>query len=113
MPILYLATPIAVEWATALEAVIADPAFIAAFDFFADRRGAADVPTSAFVDGAAHYLESRPEILSGRRWAVVTGSPAGFGMAPKGQMGSERSGLEVEVFKGTEEALAWLRPRWR
>ncbi len=107
----YLTSPTADEWADALEAVIADPAFRPGFDFYGDRRGVKDVPTAAFVAGAALYLKRRPEIFSGRCWAVVTESPAGYGMARMGQARSESAGVDVGVFTDADAALNWLLAR--
>jgi hypothetical protein len=58
----------------------------------------------------AEFLKPYAERI-GRRCAIVAASDIHFGLSRMGAVFCESIGVDAQVFRTPEEALAWLRPR--
>lgn len=78
------------------------------FDLYSDHRGL----TAPIDPGQLHaflgHLDSAAHAVRGRRWAVVVGSAASFGMMRMLSVHAQRLPLEVAVFWEPAAAEAWL-----
>lgn len=94
------------EWAVAVEAALADPASRHGIDLLLDRRGIPEPPSTQTVYQAVDFFERHRGDL--RRVASVVEGGAVYGMFRMLEALSERTTVEVRVFKSYEEATEWL-----
>ncbi len=106
--LLYHGAPSFEEWQQTMEAVLADPAYRPGFPFLVDRRF--DEPASPeYVRRVIRFLWLHVAKLAGSRWAIVTWTPASYGMARVKKAMAFDLPLPIEVFKDLEQAERWLR----
>jgi hypothetical protein len=95
------------EFAAALAAVVADPAYRTGFSFLSDRRGAA-TPSSDYARRVIELLRRHADEIGACRWATVVGSPAAYGMARMMEAISEELPVKIRAFTEVADAVAWL-----
>jgi SAM-dependent methyltransferase len=97
-----------VEIVHAIDASVADPDFEPGFDVLSDHREVRQPITTAQLEAMVGHLGTLSEKLSGARWAVVTGSPASYGMMRMLAVFAERVGITVRAVHSLDEAEQWL-----
>ena len=104
----YDGTPTYAEWAEAMRALLAEPAYVPGIGFLVDRRDVA-APDTEFVEGVLEFIRAHRERFTGSRWATVTGhGGAAFGMARMAQVLGESLPITSELFQDISAAEAWL-----
>lgn len=105
----YVGATTADEFAATLTAIFRSTSYRPGFGFLSDRRNV-EPPTKAYIEHALSFMEAHREQVAGGRWAVVVSTPASYGMGRMGQNIAEgrRSPTPVQVFRGIDEAEAWL-----
>ena len=92
----------------ALNASISDPDFERGFNVLSDHTRIARVITTEQVNLMVDHMESLSDHLAGARWAIVTNSPASYGMMRMLSVFAKRVPLELQVFRDADEANKWL-----
>lgn len=97
------------EWESAMEGVLADPAYEAGYRFLVDRR-AATTPTTEFINRMAQFFERHAAAIRNSRAAIVVRDDAGFGMGRMTELTATLKipTLSVRVFRDPESAARWL-----
>lgn len=97
-----------VEMCSAIDKAVSDLAGMHAREVLSDHRGL-DVPaTSAQVHVVAAYLDRHADTFAGAHCAMVTASPASYGMMRMLGALVESIPIRVEVFTDINAARAWL-----
>jgi hypothetical protein len=91
-----------------VQALLAFPGAERTDDILSDHTQLAAPITPPDLALFLDFLGTRAEDLAGRRWAIVTGTPASYGMMRALSVGADRMGLAVEVFHDMATARAWL-----
>lgn len=77
-------------------------------DVYSDHRDLTAPLDPSQLEVFVAQLDLAARLLRGRRWAVVVGSAASYGMMRMLSVHAQRVPLEVAVFWGPEAAEAWL-----
>ena len=95
------------EWVSAMEGILADPAYRPGFSFLVDRRHAS-APSTADLRRMIAFIGDRAERFADSRWAIVTYSPADFGMARMtGALAADHP-TTIRVFSDRDDGLRWI-----
>ena len=78
------------------------------FAVVTDQRGVLQPATRAQIDAVVDALTRRAAVFAGRRWAIVTASPASYGMMRALGVYAERIPIAVAVFREVDAARAWV-----
>lgn len=92
----------------AIDGSVHDPAFQRGFDVFSDHTEVEAPITPPDARAMVNHLENLSDFLAGARWAVVTATPASYGMLRMVSVLAERVPMDVQVFESLEAAEAWL-----
>jgi hypothetical protein len=84
-----------------------DPAFGPSTPVIVDFRNITSIPSTAEIEAVAAYFGHQDERRGVRR-ALVASADLHYGMARIAAAHSESHGLEVQVFRDLDAALAWL-----
>lgn len=96
------------EIVAAIDRSVHDPDFEPGLSVLSDHRRIERPLTTRQAKLTAAHLESLSRYLAGTRWAVVTASPASFGMIRMLAVLAERVPMTIRAFPTLEEAEAWL-----
>jgi hypothetical protein len=101
--------PSATEWCAVMDELVADPDFRPGLPFVSDRRRLGEAPTTNTLRAMAEYVGKRRDDFGPARWAIVTGTPAEYGMVRMGEVlfGSAGSLIHLRPFTDMDEATAW------
>jgi len=90
-----------------LRVLLTDPEYSPEFAVLGDARGVEEVRvTSAGIESLMKFTRDRQ--FHGRRLGLVATSEVVYGLARMYQIQREDSSYEVAVFRGIEEASAWI-----
>ncbi len=92
----------------ALNASVSDPDFEPGFNVLSDHTRITRPITTEQVKLMVDHMESLSNHLAGARWAIVTKSPASYGMMRMLSVFAKRVPLELQVFRDADEANKWL-----
>ena len=92
----------------ALNASVSDPDFEPGFNVLSDHTRITRPITTEQVKLMVGHMESLSDHLAGARWAIVTNSPASYGMMRMLSVFAERVPIELQVFRDADEANKWL-----
>jgi hypothetical protein len=95
------------DWASTMEAILADPAYRPGFSFLVDRCHAS-APTTADLHRMINFIGDRAGRFADSRWAIVTYSPADFGMARMTEVLAKDHPTTIRVFSDRDHGLRWL-----
>ena len=91
----------------ATDEVLAYPKYSSRYAILSDHRRVAKVATPAQLDRLMVHLSANKGEFAGRRWAIVTGSHAAYGMARMMAGRAERIDFHVGAFADLDAALRW------
>jgi hypothetical protein len=91
-----------------LNSSISDPDFEPGFNVLSDHTRITRPITTEQVKLMVGHMESLSDHLAGARWAIVTNSPASYGMMRMLSVFAERVPIELQVFRDADEANRWL-----
>jgi hypothetical protein len=91
-----------------LNSSISDPDFEPGFNVLSDHTRITRPITTEQVKLMVGHMESLSDRLAGARWAIVTNSPASYGMMRMLSVYAERVPVELQIFRDTDEANQWL-----
>jgi hypothetical protein len=97
------------DWKIAIEALVADPAWVPGTGLVHDRRRLRRTPDPREVRAAVDYVGAKQAVLGRARWAIVVSSPAGYGMARVGEALLDASHIMLRTFYDLDSAEAWVR----
>jgi hypothetical protein len=92
----------------ALTSSLNDPDFERGFNVLSDHTRITQAITTEQVKLLVNHMESLSDHLAGARWAIVTNSPASYGMMRMLSVFAERVPIELRVFRDADEANRWL-----
>jgi hypothetical protein len=92
----------------ALHSSVSDPGFEPGFNVLSDHTRITRPITTEQVKLMVGHMESLSDHLAGARWAIVTNSPASYGMMRMLSVFAERVPIELQVFRDADEANRWL-----
>ena len=95
------------EWKAAVDAALADGDYRPGMGVLHDQRRLRDAPSAEEGRARAAYVAWRGM----RRWAVLAGSDAAYGMGRMGEGISSGTATEIRAFRDPAEAEAWARRR--
>ena len=99
----------AADMVGAVQAVLADLEPGRRYDALSDHRRLAEPATREQLLQLSDFLGSRGSAFWGRRWAVIVGSQASYGMIRLLSVHLESVPIWVAPFHEEQEAEAWLR----
>ena len=101
--------PTAKEWCAVMDDLIVDRHFRPGMPLVSDRRRLAEPPTTSTLQEMARYVGVRRDAFGSTRWAIVTATPAEYGMVRMGSVLFEGAGsrIELQPFTEMETAIAW------
>jgi hypothetical protein len=91
-----------------LNSSISDPDFEPGFNVLSDHTQVTRAITTEQVKLMVDHMESLSDRLAGARWAIVTNSPASYGMMRMLSVYAERVPMELQIFRDADEANRWL-----
>jgi len=91
-----------------LNSSVSDPDFEPGFNVLSDHTRITRPITTEQVKLMVGHMESLSDHLAGARWAIVTNSPASYGMMRMLSVFAERVPIELQVFRDADEANRWL-----
>ncbi len=91
-----------------LHSSVSDPGFEPGFNVLSDHTRITRPITTEQVKLLVGHMESLSDHLAGARWAIVTNSPASYGMMRMLSVFAERVPMELQVFRDADEANQWL-----
>jgi hypothetical protein len=97
------------EWRGAVDAFLADPAWVPGMGLIHDRRRMTRSPNTQEVRDAVGFVGLRQHALGRARWALVVGSPAGYGMARVGEALLDGTTITLRTFYDMSSAETWVR----
>jgi hypothetical protein len=96
------------EIIAAVDSVMQDPDFHSGLNGLSDHRQVDQILTPEQMHRLLNHLTTFRDRLANRRWAVVTGSQAAYGMIRMTSAHATRIPLDIRPFKTLEEAREWL-----
>jgi hypothetical protein len=101
--------PTTSEWCAVMDALLGDAQYRAGMNLVSDRRHLVDAPTTGTLQQMASYVGRNAERIGTARWAIVTGTPAEYGMVRMGEVlfASAGSHIELRPFVDMDAALRW------
>jgi hypothetical protein len=97
------------DWKTAIDALLAHPAWVPGTGLVHDRRRLRRTPDVREVRAAVDYASAKQAAIGRARWAIVVSSPAGYGMARVGEALLDTSHIRLRTFYDLDSAEAWVR----
>jgi hypothetical protein len=98
------------EMLEALDRASRDVAGRGRYRVLSDHRGVETPATREQIEAVVAHLDREEGVFRGTRWAVVTVTPASYGMIRMLAVLAERIPIEVGIFEGVGDAEAWLGP---
>jgi hypothetical protein len=92
----------------ALHSSVNDPDFEPGFNVLSDHTQVTRAITTEQVKLMVDHMELLSDRLAGARLAVVTNSPASYGMMRMLSVYAERVPMELQIFRDADEANRWL-----
>ena len=96
------------EILSAIDSVMEDPDFHSGFNGLSDHRKVDQILTPEQMHRLITHLATFRDRVANRRWAIVTGSQAAYGMIRMTSAHATRIPLDIRPFKTLEEAEEWL-----
>jgi hypothetical protein len=106
--IAYLAEPTFEQWAAAMEAIFADPAYQIGFNFLFDRSAVTQPQTTLYIQRVSGFVIDHEAHLRGSRLALVATDLATYGMGRMSGQLIAKAPVAQAVFTDVRLALAWL-----
>jgi hypothetical protein len=107
------AQPTAAEWCAVMDELLVDRHFRPGMPAISDRRQLQEAPVTSTLQEMARYVGARRDAFGAARWAVVTATPAEYGMVRMAAVLFEGAGSQIELraFTDADEAVAWAQER--
>ncbi len=96
------------DMTAAIDALVAEVGQEGGYDLLSDHRRLTTPATVAQLEGLIEHVRLKAKPLHGRRFAVVTATPASFGMMRMFSVLAGQIPIEVAVFQDMAEAEQWL-----
>jgi hypothetical protein len=97
------------DWRAAVDAALAAPGFRAGMGLLHDARRMARVPSPREARARVDFLVGRCRRRGVRRWAVVFGADAQYGMGRLAEAVADSAGIAFRAFRDPTDAELWLR----
>ena len=91
-----------------LHSSVNDPDFEPGFNVLSDHTQVTRAITTEQVKLMVNHMESLSDRLAGARFAIITNSPASYGMMRMLSVFAKRVPMELQIFGDADEANRWL-----